>query len=74
VGQAVTKVTAESMSTSEDPQRSWKNAQDEWASKAEKHRGVAWKRLGEREYGKGKRATTEKQTERSIFLTVAKGM
>ncbi len=67
-------------------QRSWKNAQDEWASKTEWHRVVAWNSLGERvgaslrqgdhvlvestlvsstyerEYGKGKKATTVKQT------------
>ena len=67
-------------------QRSWKNAQDEWASKTEWHRVVAWNGLGERvaaslrkgdhilvegtlvsssydrEYGKGKKATTVKHT------------
>ena len=66
-------------------QRSWKNA-DEWASKTEWHRVVAWNSLGERvaaslhqgdhvlvegtlvsssydrEYGKGKKATTVKHT------------
>jgi single-strand DNA-binding protein len=65
-------------------QRSWKNADDEWASKTEWHRVVAWNSLGERvaallrqgdhvlvegtlvsssyerEYGKGKKATTVK--------------
>ena len=29
-------------------QRSWKNAQDEWCSKTEWHRVVAWNGLGER--------------------------
>jgi single-strand DNA-binding protein len=29
-------------------QRSWKNADDEWASKTEWHRVVAWNSLGER--------------------------
>lgn len=29
-------------------QRSWKNADDEWASKTESHRVVAWNSLGER--------------------------
>ncbi len=29
-------------------QRSWKNADDEWASKTEWHRIVAWNSLGER--------------------------
>jgi single stranded DNA-binding protein len=29
-------------------QRSWKNADDEWASKTEWHRVVAWHSLGER--------------------------
>lgn len=29
-------------------QRSWKNAQDEWRSKTEWHRVVAWNSLGER--------------------------
>jgi single-strand DNA-binding protein len=29
-------------------QRSWKNAQDEWASKTEWHRVVAWNSLGDR--------------------------
>ena len=29
-------------------QRSWKNADDEWASKTEWHRVVAWNNLGER--------------------------
>jgi single-strand DNA-binding protein len=67
-------------------QRSWKNADDEWASKTEWHRVVAWNSLGDRvavslrqgdhvlvegtlvsssydrEYGKGKRATTVKHT------------
>jgi single-strand DNA-binding protein len=67
-------------------QRSWKNADDEWASKTEWHRVVAWNSLGERvaaslrqgdhvlvegtlvsssyerEYGKGKKATTVKHT------------
>jgi len=67
-------------------QRSWKNADDEWASKTEWHRVVAWNSLGERvaaslrqgdhilvegtlvsstydrEYGKGKKATTVKYT------------
>jgi single-strand DNA-binding protein len=67
-------------------QRSWKNAEDEWASKTEWHRVVAWNSLGERvaaslrqgdhvlvegtlvsstydrEYGKGKKATTVKHT------------
>ena len=67
-------------------QRSWKNADDEWASKTEWHRVVAWNSLGERvaaslrqgdhvlvegtlvsssyerEIGKGKKATTVKQT------------
>jgi len=67
-------------------QRSWKNAHDEWASKTEWHRVVAWNTLGERvaaslhqgdhvlvegtlvgstyerEYGKGKKATTVKHT------------
>ncbi|MGH7743661.1 MAG: single-stranded DNA-binding protein [Candidatus Dormibacteria bacterium] len=67
-------------------QRSWKNAQDEWSSKTEWHRVVAWNSLGERvaaslrkgdhilvegtlvsssyerEYGKGKKATTVKHT------------
>ena len=67
-------------------QRSWKNAEDEWASKTEWHRVVAWNGLGERvaaslhqgdhvlvegtlvsssyerEYGKGKKATTVKHT------------
>jgi len=67
-------------------QRSWKNADDEWNSKTEWHRVVAWNRLGERvatslhkgdhilvegtlvsssydrEYGKGKKATTVKHT------------
>jgi single-strand DNA-binding protein len=67
-------------------QRSWKNADDEWASKTEWHRVVASNSLGERvaaslrqgdhilvegtlvsstyerEYGKGKKATTVKHT------------
>lgn len=67
-------------------QRSWKNADDEWASKTEWHRVVAWNTWGEcvagslhqgdhilvegtlvssnydREYGKGKKATTVKHT------------
>ncbi|HEV2290135.1 MAG TPA: single-stranded DNA-binding protein [Candidatus Acidoferrales bacterium] len=67
-------------------QRSWKNADDEWASRTEWHRVVAWNSLGERvaaslhqgdhvlvegtlvsstyerEYGKGKKATTVKHT------------
>jgi single-strand DNA-binding protein len=67
-------------------QRSWKNAADEWASKTEWHRVIAWNSLGERvasslrqgdhilvegtlvsssyerEYGKGKKATTVKHT------------
>ena len=67
-------------------QRSWKNADDDWASKTEWHRVVAWNSLGERvaaslhqgdhilvegtlvsssydrEYGKGKKATTVKHT------------
>ena len=67
-------------------QRSWKNADDEWTSKTEWHRVVAWNSLGERvaaslhqgdhvlvegtlvsssyerEYGKGKKATTVKHT------------
>ncbi len=43
-------------------QRSWKNAEDERASKTEWHRVVAWNSLGEREYGKGKKATTVKHT------------
>ena len=67
-------------------QRSWKNSDDEWASKTEWHRVVAWNSLGERvaaslhqgdhvlvegtlvsssydrEYGKGKKATTVKHT------------
>ena len=67
-------------------QRSWKNADDEWASKTEWHRVVAWNSLGERaaaslhqgdhvlvegtlvsssyqrEYGKGKKATTVNHT------------
>jgi single-strand DNA-binding protein len=71
-------------------QRSWKNADDEWASKTEWHRVVAWNALGERvaaslrqgdhilvegalvssacdrEYGKGKKATTVKHTVRQI--------
>jgi single-strand DNA-binding protein len=71
-------------------QRSWKNADDEWASKTEWHRVVAWNSLGERvagslhqgdhilvegtlvsnsydrEYGKGKKATTVKHTLRQI--------
>ena len=29
-------------------QRSWKNADDEWASKTEWHRVIAWNSLGER--------------------------
>ncbi len=67
-------------------QRSWKDAQDEWHSKTEWHRIVAWNSLGERvaaalcqgdhvlvegtlvssiyerEYAKGKKATTVKLT------------
>lgn len=67
-------------------QRSWKNADDEWASKTEWHRVIAWNSLGDRvaaslhqgdhilvegtlvsssyqrEYGKGKKATTVKHT------------